>query len=271
MCSGKTLANGASCTLNVTFTATALGTQTGAVTVPTDQVNSPQMVTLTGAGAAANLNYSTTLVYSGTQVGTTSGTQTSTVTNNNSVGATISNVTWSAPFAMASDGCTGVLPANSSCTVTTTFSPIMQGAVTGSLTFTSNALNSPYSILLKGTGTLAAPTFSPAFLQFPKTTVGNTSADMCVQVTNGNPVVGGSNTNIAISSVVTNKPTVYTIDNAYGGCPDTLCSSTLAPTATCSVAVQFTPGVIGNTTGVLTVNDNAATGKQNFSMYGTGG
>jgi hypothetical protein len=37
-------------------------------------------------------------------------------------------------------------------------------------------LNNPSSILLKGTGTLAAPTFSPALLQFPKTTVGNTSA-----------------------------------------------------------------------------------------------
>jgi hypothetical protein len=47
---GTSLAAGASCTISVTFTPTATGSRTGTLTVSDDASNSPQSVSLTGAG-----------------------------------------------------------------------------------------------------------------------------------------------------------------------------------------------------------------------------
>ncbi|WP_248960639.1 ThuA domain-containing protein [Sphaerisporangium perillae] len=51
---GTTLAAGASCTVNVTFTPTASGSRTGTLTVASNDPNSPLTVTLSGTGATAS-------------------------------------------------------------------------------------------------------------------------------------------------------------------------------------------------------------------------
>src|SRR2546426_1167970 len=51
--SAASLAAGLNCTINVTFTPIATGTRTGAITITDDASDSPQTVSLTGAGAAA--------------------------------------------------------------------------------------------------------------------------------------------------------------------------------------------------------------------------
>ncbi|MFF2852277.1 choice-of-anchor D domain-containing protein [Streptomyces sp. NPDC058001] len=53
---GTTLAAGASCTVNVTFTPTATGTRTGMLSVPSNDANSPLSVALSGTGTSANPN-----------------------------------------------------------------------------------------------------------------------------------------------------------------------------------------------------------------------
>ena len=50
---GAMLARGATCTISVTFTPTAPGTRTGAITITDDATGSPQTVSLTGTGIAA--------------------------------------------------------------------------------------------------------------------------------------------------------------------------------------------------------------------------
>jgi putative Ig domain-containing protein/centrosomal CEP192-like protein len=50
LCSGVTLAPGASCTMSVTFSPTAAGTRTAALTFTDNAPNSPQKVSLTGTG-----------------------------------------------------------------------------------------------------------------------------------------------------------------------------------------------------------------------------
>ncbi|MFC4587025.1 choice-of-anchor D domain-containing protein [Sphaerisporangium corydalis] len=50
---GSTLASGASCTVNVTFTPTATGTRTGNLTVASNDPNSPLTVALSGTGGTA--------------------------------------------------------------------------------------------------------------------------------------------------------------------------------------------------------------------------
>jgi hypothetical protein len=50
---GSTLGAGLSCTINVTFTPTALGARTGTITVVTDDVASPAIASLTGTGTVS--------------------------------------------------------------------------------------------------------------------------------------------------------------------------------------------------------------------------
>ena len=52
-CSGSTLDVWATCTFDVTFTATATGTRTGSVQIPSDAWNSPTAVSLKGTGLAS--------------------------------------------------------------------------------------------------------------------------------------------------------------------------------------------------------------------------
>src|SRR5882672_2451842 len=53
--SPSTLAAGASCTISITFTASALGARNATLTVTDTGASSPQLVTLTGTGTAPTL------------------------------------------------------------------------------------------------------------------------------------------------------------------------------------------------------------------------
>ena len=48
--SGTSIAAGANCTISVTFTPTATGTRTGAITITDNAAGSPHIVSLTGTG-----------------------------------------------------------------------------------------------------------------------------------------------------------------------------------------------------------------------------
>src|SRR6266702_1202141 len=79
---GTSVAAGASCTINVTFTPTAVGTRTGAITITDDASGSPQTVSLTGTGIASAVSLSpSSLTFANQLVGTTSAAQTITLTN----------------------------------------------------------------------------------------------------------------------------------------------------------------------------------------------
>ncbi|HXA58488.1 MAG TPA: discoidin domain-containing protein [Streptosporangiaceae bacterium] len=68
---GASLAAGANCTINVTFTPTAVGTRTGYVTINSNATNSPGTISLsgTGAGSTTNLALGKTMTASGSVSG----------------------------------------------------------------------------------------------------------------------------------------------------------------------------------------------------------
>src|SRR5262249_49690934 len=82
---GATLAAGKSCTFNVTFTPTAMGTRTGAIAIVDSASSSPQTVSLGGSGVV-NLTFSANkLNFSGQAVGTKSEFQTLTIFNTSTI------------------------------------------------------------------------------------------------------------------------------------------------------------------------------------------
>ena len=159
------LAAGASCTIGVTFTPTAAGAATGALSVSDDATGSPQMVTLTGTGAstAATVTLTpTSLTFTAQALNTTSAPQTVTVKNTGTAAVSITGFGATGPFAIPlgnTEGACGPetnLAAGASCTIGVTFTPTAAGAANGTLSVSDNATGSPQSIPLTGTGQSSA-------------------------------------------------------------------------------------------------------------------
>ena len=163
---GSPLGAGAACTLSISFRPTTAGTTFGAITVSDNAPGNPHVVTLSGqaiSGTAPEAYLSPRNLAFGLQpVTTNSSPQTVTVTNTGNAPLTISKVEVTSGFSQTND-CTTVA-AGSSCTITTTFTPILRGAQTGTLTVANSASGSPHTAILTGTGTDFALAVSPASL-----------------------------------------------------------------------------------------------------------
>ncbi|PYV35157.1 MAG: hypothetical protein DMG22_03325, partial [Acidobacteria bacterium] len=73
---GASVAVGANCTINVTFTPAATGTRSGTLTVTDNATNSPQTASLTGTGNTTTAGLTpTSLTFASQQVGSTSAAQ----------------------------------------------------------------------------------------------------------------------------------------------------------------------------------------------------
>ena len=149
------LAAGASCTVNVTFTPTAIGKRTGTVAIVDNAPGSPQSISLTGTGTEVSL-VPGTLSFGNQTVGTTSLPQTVTLMNVGTTALTINGVHFSNPnggdFA-ETNTCGSAVKAGGSCTFSVTFTPKAKGARTSSMGVQDNGGGSPQLVRLSGTGT----------------------------------------------------------------------------------------------------------------------
>jgi Astacin (Peptidase family M12A)/Abnormal spindle-like microcephaly-assoc'd, ASPM-SPD-2-Hydin len=255
-----TLAAGSSCTISVTFNPTSTGTLTGTVSVTDSATNSPQMVKLTGTGKAPTVIVTpspTSETFAAQALGTTSAAKTITVKNTGTGSTPITIAPASGDFAVKSTTCGPTLGASpASCTISVTFTPESAGALTGSISITDNAGNSPQTVSLTGTGKAGTVvvTTSPTSETFAAQTVGTTSAAKTVTVKN----TGTASTPISI---------------ALGGdfAQTNTCGTTLGPSpATCTISVTFTPQATGTLGGSISVSDNGSTSPQMVKLSGTG-
>jgi hypothetical protein len=152
------LAVGASCTLTVTFKPTALGTLTASLVATDSSPNSPQTIALTGTGAAQPTVTLTpsSLTFATTKVGTASAAQVVTLTNTGATAVAARSYTFTgsnaSSFELSSKTCGTSLAAGESCTLSVSFKPTATGALTGNLAATDNAVGSPQTTALSGTG-----------------------------------------------------------------------------------------------------------------------
>jgi hypothetical protein len=154
---GSALTANASCTINVVFTPTKSGTQTGTLTVTDDAPNSPQTVALSGVGTV--VSYSPTSVSFGTQkVKTSSPPQSITMQNNGSAAITITkiSITGSRVTSFSETNTCPIspttLPAGGSCTISVTFTPQLKGALNANVSVFDTGGGSPQNVALSGTG-----------------------------------------------------------------------------------------------------------------------
>jgi hypothetical protein len=251
---GATLAAGAKCTVSVTFTPPALGAVTGTLTFTDSAVNSPQTVALSGTGVAPASLTPATATYASQAEGTTSAAKTFTLTNNQTVALTGIVISTTGNFAVSATTCTASLAVKGKCTISVTFTPAATGTLTGQLSVSDSASNSPQTSNLTGTGVVPA-TLTPASATYAAQKVGTTSAAKTFTLTNDQTV---AMTGIAIST---------TGDFAISA---TTCTTSLAAKGKCTMSVTFTPTQTGTRMGQLSVSDSASNSPQTSALQGTG-
>jgi FG-GAP-like repeat/Abnormal spindle-like microcephaly-assoc'd, ASPM-SPD-2-Hydin len=252
------IAVGASCQINVSFTPTANGTRAASLAVTDDAPASPQTVALSGSGGLAAVQLSAPSIdFANEAVGNTSPAQTVTVTN---AGYSVTNIrSISVTGTNASDfsetnTCGSSLAAGANCSISVTFTPAAMGARSAAVNIADDAPASPQTIALTGNGS-GIVGVSPSTVTFSSQYVGTTGLPQSVTVTNN------AATPLTISKVST-SPADFGSVNA--------CGSTLAPDASCAIGVFFDPTAAGARTGTLTITDSATGSPQTVTLSGTG-
>ncbi len=248
---------GQSCTINVTFTPSALGARSASVTLTDNAANSPQNITLSGTGVAPVTFSTASLSFGAVLVGASSTLPAVTLTNNQTVALTGITIVASPSVFTQTNTCSASIAAGAQCTITVTFTPTDGVPYNGTVTITDSASNSPQTITLTGTGRQPVA-FNPQSLSFGNQTVGTTSGPKTISVQNNQKVT------LTITSIT------ITGTNAGDYGQTNTCGSSLLKGAKCTITVTFTPSAKGNRTATLTVTDSAVTSPQTAPLTGTG-
>src|SRR5437588_800095 len=189
--SPSTLAANGTCTINVTFTPTVIGSRSATLTVTDNASNSPQTAGVSGTGIRSPSLSPAPVPHFGSESGGIPRTAKAvTLSNPSGTALTFTNIrfTRSNPTRRSSDlNCPlspSTLAANATCTINVTFTPAATGSRSATLTVTDNASNSPQTAGVSGTGIGSTATLSPTSLSFSKQNVNTTSAPQTVTLSN---------------------------------------------------------------------------------------
>jgi len=151
---GTSLTASASCTVSITFTPTAQGTRTGAVTFKDNSPGSPtQTVALTGTGETLALGFTpASLSFGGVLVGASS-TLKATLTNDGASSVNITGITVSPADGTytQTNNCPSTLGVQQTCTITIVFTPPDVFTYTATVSVANSAGN-PATLSTTGTG-----------------------------------------------------------------------------------------------------------------------
>jgi hypothetical protein len=155
-----TIAAGKNTTFNAVFAPTTAGAASGSIMIANNSSNPSMSIPLSGTGVASTkvLGLSTTsLSFGNVNVGSSNSLSVA-LTNNGNANVTISSLGVSNGAFTANGVSAGeMLTPNQSVTVTVQFAPSAAGAVSGTVTISSDATNSPASINVSGTGVATTP------------------------------------------------------------------------------------------------------------------
>jgi hypothetical protein len=253
-----TVAPGGSSSFTVGFTPASASSFAGSVTLVNNSPSSPLVVALAGTGVAPALQLTASpvsLSFGSIATGTST-TQSVTVANTGNSSVTISQISESGTgFSAAGFTVPFTLAAGQSMTFSVTFDPATTGSLSGSVTITSTASNSPATIALSGTGVQAQISVIPASVSFGNVTVG-------VSSTQSLTIQNAGTANLSVTQAV------------MAGAGFTLSGLTVplgvVPGGSSTFTVGFTPGSASSFTGSLTLVSNTTNSPLVVALAGTG-
>jgi hypothetical protein len=165
--------------------------------------------------------------------------------------------------ATAATTCTGssgntvvTLSPGGSCILAVDFAPTTAGIQTGVVSIPSEAGNTTATIV--GTGVAPTATLTPATYNFGSVTVGSTSSQLVLRLTNT------SNVPLHTTGSLSSSPAFVLLRTATT-CTDT---TVLAPGGACDLPVDFSPTAVGTVTGTISIGSEAGT--ETATLTGTG-
>jgi hypothetical protein len=252
-CLNQSLAGGASCTIQVTFTPGVVGSVTSQMTIYGNLPGGQMTVPLSGigtSGSAITLS-PVTVDFGSWMTGISASTVAVVTANNSSATAVPVAVAVSGPFSLTEYLCNGSVPAKGSCTMDIAFTPLQAGEATGMLTFTD--ADGTQTVALSAQGeTPAQAALSATSLTFPGTIIGQLSPAQIVTLTDN----GGSR--VALVGVAVSGPFVESDQ----------CTSILPADASCAISVTYAPSQAGVQTGSIVVSDTVSS--LTVTLSGTG-
>ncbi len=253
-----TLTAGQAATFNVIFTPSVTGAVSGSLTINSNAGNPTLSVPLSGTGVAQGqlVPNPTSFSFGNIQDGT-SKSLSGTLTNNGGTSLTISAAAASGTgFSLSGLTLPLTLTAGQSTSFTVSFAPTASGAVSGSVSVTSNGGNPNLSIPLSGTGvTQGTLTANPTSLAFGSVQDGSNSS-LSETLTN----TGGSSLTISAAAA---SGTGFSLS----GLPLPL---TLTAGQSTSFTVSFAPTASGSVSGTVSITSNGSDPNLSIPLSGTG-
>jgi len=253
---------GATCAINVTFTPSVTGSRVATISIGDNASGSPQTIALSGTGMMPGVALgSTTLAFGNQLVGTAAPIQSVTLTNSGTAVLNITSITVggtnSGDFS-ETNTCGAAVALSGSCAINVTFTPSATGSRAAVMQIVDNAQDSPQSIVLSGTGTMASVTLGSSALAFGTQFVGTAAAAQSVTLTNSGTAV------LSITGI--------TIGGTNSGdfSETNTCGTSVAAGGTCAINVTFTPGATGSRTASISINDSASGSPHSVALDGRG-
>jgi hypothetical protein len=267
---GVQLLPGQIAALNVRFTPTGIGNRSAALKITDDAIDGPQSVPLSGQGTAPALSLSAgSLTFAAQLVGTTSEAQSFTILNPGTSPLTIHSLSLAGDcprdFVIPGDLTGATIAPGQSQSVSVRFAPTAAGSRRAILTISDSAAGSPHLVSLSGTGTAPSISFGISQLGSPKS------------VSFGSQVVGASSPTqtITLTNSGTAPLTISGITLTGAQSPDFAITqdsrkSTLAPGASRTLSLRFTPMALGSRAAGLTIRSNAPGSPLTIALSGSG-
>ncbi|HEY7855209.1 MAG TPA: choice-of-anchor D domain-containing protein, partial [Terriglobales bacterium] len=260
------LAPGATCEIFVAYLPAALGVSQGSLALSDGSGAQTAVAALNGRGVQTGISAAPAVVAFGSSpVGSPSAPQTLTLTNNTTMALTIEGISALGDFGMAGNTCltqsggAQALAAGANCVISVAMAATTPGSRTGTLQV-FNSANGELDVALSGMGEGAGVALTPPKLFFgsqPIASGGVTTSGQAQMIV----VTNTGNAALQLSSL-----------SVQGGFSQTNgCGSSLAAGASCNINVSFAPTALGQWTGTLTLDDNAAGATQQVvSLQGLG-
>ena len=250
------LAPAAFCTIQVLAAPFTTGVHLGALAVATDAAVNLDYVSLFTVAGPAPLTFSPPSLDFGSVALGDASSLSDVITNNTVNPITVTSITTTGDYASGGTCLASalVLAPGASCTLQTTFKPSATGPRPGSTFVSSSGTASALQIPLTGTGIQAKLITSAASLSFGTVVIGKPSS-LYVTVSNTGSAPFQSLAIAATGDFSFSSPCVAT---------------TLAPGASCSVQVTFSPTAVGQRSGMLTISSSDRSSPLNVSLSGIG-
>ena len=255
-----TLSAGQSVTINLTFAPLSAGTSGGELFVTGPDINVPLSGIGTTKTATGQLSITPGSVSFGSvNVGST-GTQSITLSATGASVTVSADTASNAQFALQGVSLPFTISAGQSVSYNVAFKPTASGAVSGSLSITSNATNAPtMNVPLSGTGTTTTTagqlSITPGSVSFGNVNVGSTGTQPITLSTTGASVTVSADT----------------ASNAQFALQGVSLPFTISAGQSVSYNVAFKPTASGAVSGSLSITSNATNAPSlNVSLSGTG-